>query len=542
MLIQFLLVNILFKGINSAALYNEEAAVSRQELACCEGEEFLSCQPIAINITALGDQELDLLILNKTLAFKGMVGESINSYHYGSTDADVVITLHNGDVYGHAALVSGESFVIENCGNGVHVVKKLDVDTLGENVGVDLESNDSVTSRRLKPNGSTITVKPIKPVQPILPSSTTTVTYTVKVYYTPQFAAVTADIEGFIEQVIEETNQGYINSGALLRVAVCSIEQATINDGLYGEEMLNTFKDMKGTTEALRGTSDATVLLVNSFDSCGIAYKNSISSGETISVIRKSCALGYYSFGHEIGHNIGLQGDLEENSAYPFGHGHLIEQGTALTGYRTIMAFYAPGHATRVNYYSNPEITFPVTGTTTGISEVSDNVQVLNENRFDLAAIGDESECLDDTPTENCVLEGYIGLTYSNLGAMSRSECFVQCAIEPTCIYWIYRNVIDSVICYLRKFSTSSSSDIAGPDLTKPCCHLDFSCITDDIFLGLTAFSTIQTSDAASCHTICKSTTGCVFWQWNQPNNPDCEMWQRNEFSSNFYDSGTKYC
>ena len=40
----------------------------------------------------------------------------------------------------------------------------------------------------------------------------TIVTYTVKVYYTPQFAATTADIDGFIDQVIQETNQGYINS------------------------------------------------------------------------------------------------------------------------------------------------------------------------------------------------------------------------------------------------------------------------------------------------------------------------------------------
>ena len=114
----------------------------------------------------------------------------------------------------------------------------------------------------------------------------------------------------------------------------------------------------------------------------------------------------------------------------------------------------------------------------------------------------------------------------------------MQCAIEPTCMYWVYRTVIDSEICYLRKFSTSSSSDTAGPNFAKPCCHLDFSCITDDVLLGLTEFSTIQTSDAASCHTTCKSTTGCVFWPWNQQ---ECKMSQRNELSNDDYDSGTKY-
>ena len=38
------------------------------------------------------------------------------------------------------------------------------------------------------------------------------VTYTVKVYYTPQFAATTSNIDAFIDQVIQETNLGYINS------------------------------------------------------------------------------------------------------------------------------------------------------------------------------------------------------------------------------------------------------------------------------------------------------------------------------------------
>ena len=122
---------------------------------------------------------------------------------------------------------------------------------------------------------------------------------------------------------------------------------------------------------------------------------------------------------------------------------------------------------------------------------------------------------------------------------MSRSECFVQCAIEPTCMYWLYRTLIGFENCWLRRFFTSSSSDIARPDLTKSCCHLDFSCITDDVALQITLLSTIQTSDAASCHTTCKSTTGCVIWQWNQQ---ECKMSQRNEVSNDNFDSGTKYC
>ena len=42
-------------------------------------------------------------------------------------------------------------------------------------------------------------------------------------YYTPAFASVTTDIDGFIDQVLAETNQGYLNSGvALEAVRLCA--------------------------------------------------------------------------------------------------------------------------------------------------------------------------------------------------------------------------------------------------------------------------------------------------------------------------------
>ena len=92
-------------------------------------------------------------------------------------------------------------------------------------------------------------------------------------------------------------------------------------------------------------------------------------NGYTISVTKKSCATGYYSFGHEIGHNFGAthNPEVSTNAEFSYGHAHLIEQGIASTGYRTILGYYAAGHAERVNYYSNPSVNFPVTGTPTGV-------------------------------------------------------------------------------------------------------------------------------------------------------------------------------
>ena len=82
------------------------------------------------------------------------------------------------------------------------------------------------------------------------------------------------------------------------------IEAATINDIADTSDFISTFANMKGSITALRNTADAAALLAQSFSSCGVAYLAQYSSGATVSIATKSCALGYYSFGHEIGRTI----------------------------------------------------------------------------------------------------------------------------------------------------------------------------------------------------------------------------------------------
>ena len=52
--------------------------------------------------------------------------------------------------------------------------------------------------------------------------TTTVVTFTVMLWYTPQFYALfasDADMHKFIDLIFEETNQGYINSEIPIRIA-----------------------------------------------------------------------------------------------------------------------------------------------------------------------------------------------------------------------------------------------------------------------------------------------------------------------------------
>ena len=93
---------------------------------------------------------------------------------------------------------------------------------------------------------------------------------------------------------------------------------------------------------------------------------------------------------------------MATNSHFSYGHGQLIEQGSASTGYRTILAYNAAGHTTRVNYYSNPSVLYPPTNTPTGLLPLSNNAAVLSLNRFIMADIGDESEkCRDYVTIES---------------------------------------------------------------------------------------------------------------------------------------------
>lgn len=72
--------------------------------------------------------------------------------------------------------------------------------------------------------------------------------------------------------------------------------------------------------------------------------------------------------------------------------GYWIEPGVSQDpgGFRTIMAYTGVNHTTRVNYYSNPAVILPLTGTPTGLP-TANNAAVLLLNRFRMAAIGNES-------------------------------------------------------------------------------------------------------------------------------------------------------
>jgi len=340
----------------------------------------LLCESVQINTDALGVEDLELPN-NITVQFSNMIPGENDGYHYMSVQAEVVLTFNNKTnvLFGHVSTEDGRSYVIEDCGQEGHVFKEIDVSKLGEDVGIAVNSTEHAD--KLDFTNSSNRQGQIS-------------TYSVKVYYTPEFAASTSNVHRHIDRVITVTNQGYMNSRVNLRVKLHCIEMATLHDIPNARKLLDDFTVMKGSWERVRGSADAAVLFTDSLgDVCGIGWVDSMKRGRTFSVVQKYCE---YTFGHELGHNIGLEHNKEYDTdkiVKPYAYGHLIAPGDGQRPkYYTIMSYARKGHYKQVNYYSNPRINLPMTGTPLGVEEEADSARLLNERRAKIAGVGDESE------------------------------------------------------------------------------------------------------------------------------------------------------
>jgi hypothetical protein len=122
---------------------------------------------------------------------------------------------------------------------------------------------------------------------------------------------------------------------------------------------------------------------------CGMGYlMTSLSAGfesSAFTVVNHECATGYYSFAHELGHNMGCHHDRDNATTglYPYSYGWRF---TGVSGslYRTIMA-YAPG--TRVQRFSNPDVTYDgvPTGVPIGFANQSHNAATINNSAYTVA-------------------------------------------------------------------------------------------------------------------------------------------------------------
>merc|ERR1711892_1162833 len=424
--------------------------VTGADINPCKGKDVLSCVLAVVDLSAF-DDEILVLPGGVEVTKKNDIQEPLSrsglkdlakSVAYAGQGCVAVFSLRGDRVMGNIEYEDGSDFVVEPCSKfpGCHVWKEEDTAHMVE------EDSEEVPQEMRADDLMSATVKN-EFTQKGKDDDTTIVEYSIKYYYTQQFAEATDDIELYFDQVVAETNQGYINSKIPLRVTIFCIEATLLNDESESKEMFNTFVKFKGTAEDLRGSADAAALLLIDTSSCGRGYLDSWDNGKTITIQQKGCALGYYTMGHELAHNFGSTHDREHSSAnsyYSYGHGSYIEP-----RYRTIMGYYKEGYNTRVNYYSSPTVYYAGTGRTTG-SDTEDTARVLRENRFGFAAVGDESgTCSAPTTTTSAPVPAlgkckstnkvYVGGdTLSKAKVKNVDVCQDNCFDNPDCTHWTF--------------------------------------------------------------------------------------------------------
>ncbi|MBC8406352.1 MAG: hypothetical protein H8E15_14115 [Planctomycetes bacterium] len=217
-------------------------------------------------------------------------------------------------------------------------------------------------------------------------------------------------MSSLINLAVTETNQGYDKSDVTQQLAlVHTYEIVNYNEnGNFSTELSRLRAKNDGHFDEIHGMrdqygADAVAMIVNSSQYCGIAYLMTNPShgfeSNAFSVTARTCATGYYSFGHELGHNFGSTHDHQNASsgAYNYSFGWR----TSNNAYRTIMA-YSPG--TRIKYFSNHNKN--KNGMPLGQQNYAENWRSLNNTASIVAGWRDSAATYDLTMTLSALNSG----------------------------------------------------------------------------------------------------------------------------------------
>jgi len=218
-------------------------------------------------------------------------------------------------------------------------------------------------------------------------------------------------MSSLINLAVSETNTGYQKSDVTQRlVLVYSQEEVGYTEnGNFSTELGRLRSKNDGHMDDVHGLrdqygADCVSLIVGGSQYCGIAYlMTNVSAGfesNAFSVVSRSCATGYYSFGHELGHNMGCAHDSANAGSAAYGYSYGWR--TSNNAYRTVMA-YSPG--SRINYYSNPSKN--KNGYALGQTNSAENWRSLNNTASTVAAWRD-STTGSFTLTHSTLLRGFL--------------------------------------------------------------------------------------------------------------------------------------
>jgi hypothetical protein len=220
-----------------------------------------------------------------------------------------------------------------------------------------------------------------------------------------------------VNLAITETNQAYANSGinAELNLIHLHRDHTGYTDDIGSTSMSNSLYHLSYTAGNSRdpdGKLDYIhqmrtdvgadmVALITTGAGCGIAWLGGSNPGpgNQFSVTKYSCATGYYSFGHELGHNIGAHHDKGTTGACgssSYNYGFRDPNGQ----YRSTLSYSCAtgqcdnnpgGPCTRSPFYSTPDPAYLWNGKPMGATAGSaigetNNARIINDRAANIAA------------------------------------------------------------------------------------------------------------------------------------------------------------
>jgi hypothetical protein len=227
-------------------------------------------------------------------------------------------------------------------------------------------------------------------------------------------AGGSTNMANLINLAVSETNSGYSLSGITQRMRLVHTAEVNFNeknntngtalDWAAALSQLTNTDSVIDEVKTWRNTyaADLVVMIVNDSVYCGIGWLMNPSytyDSVGFSLVSRACATGYYSLAHETGHNMGAHHDRANASGtamYSYSYGFQASD----SSFRTIMAYNCTSGCTRINRWSNPDITY--NGIPTGVvytaTNSADNRRTLN-NTATIIANFRQSTTLPIAPT-----------------------------------------------------------------------------------------------------------------------------------------------
>jgi len=324
----------------------------------------------------LNEYQIQTLIFNeeRTITFQEQyINQDLWKGTINGVNTNNILMVKSGNNYIGSFHVDSMFYQIRYIGNGEYQIKEIDHTKFPEGAEPDVPQ----TTMRDTGNSDVLCTTDTGEFIDVLVVYTTT---------SKNASGGESSIRAEIDLAVEETNLSYFNSSIHQRVRLVGAIETSYQstDSSLGEALNFVRDDSFVISERNRLGADCVILIVEPGGYCGRAYVLSNPSATTFSeyavgVVKRSCATGNYSFGHELGHIMGALHNCENtSSSNPFDYSHGYSYCGVNTKWRTVMGYSECGNR-RIPYWSNPNVQY--NGISMGDNSVackSDNALTLN--------------------------------------------------------------------------------------------------------------------------------------------------------------------